>query len=539
MFSSALKSFSSNIGANYTIAPQPCSSAGAWNIFDARKKSTGKAASVFVFDKKSLEPPGGGLGGRGGASSVKRAHEEVIERLKKEASSLARLRHPSILELAEPVEETRNGGLMFATEPVTASLAGLLAEKDEQERAGRGSARGARNAVQVADGGATRTTAHETDELEIQKGLLQIAKGLEFLHEQAGLVHGNLTPDAIFVNHKSDWKISGLAFSGPASDSTKPSSMPPISLAEVLNHDPRLPRSVQLNIDYTSPDFVLDNNLTSSADMFSLGLLILAIYNKPHQSPLDTGASLSAYKRLFASSSTVPSKTNNFLCTGPLPKDLASELLPRLITRRPAQRLGAREFQQAQYFDNILVSTIRFLDALPAKTANEKAQFMKGLLRIVPQFPPSVLEKKVLPALLEELKDRDLLAASLQNVFAIVRAMPNGKPAFTEKVVPRLRDVFLTGVAGKAAAPERDPLKEAGLMVVLENTKTVSENTSGKEFRDGKSISRHRHGSFADALRHLAHYRSRPWLAKSCCGRRIAVYSASCATRAGLQHNQK
>lgn len=202
MFSNALKSFSSNINSNYTLSPQPTSFSGPWKIYDAKKKSTGKAASVFVFDKKSLEPPGGGsLGGRTGASSLKRTHEEVVERLKKEASSLARLRHPSILELAEPVEETRGGGLMFATEPVTASLSGLLQEKDEQEKAGGVGGRRSRYVIEESDGQKRRREL-EIDELEIQKGLLQISKGLEFLHESAGLVHANLTPEAIFVNAK-------------------------------------------------------------------------------------------------------------------------------------------------------------------------------------------------------------------------------------------------------------------------------------------------------------------------------------------------
>lgn len=202
MFSNALKSFSSNINANYTLSPQPTSYSGPWKIYDAKKKSTGKPASVFVFDKKSLEPPGGSsLGGRSGASSLKRAQEEVLERLKKEASSLARLRHPNILELVEPVEDTRGGGLQFATEPVTASLAGLLQEKDEQERAGGARGRGSRYVIEEADGQKRRREL-EIDELEIQKGLLQIAKGLEFLHESAGLVHANLTPEAIFVNAK-------------------------------------------------------------------------------------------------------------------------------------------------------------------------------------------------------------------------------------------------------------------------------------------------------------------------------------------------
>jgi SCY1-like protein 2 len=159
-------------------------------------------------------------------------------------------------------------------------------------------------------------------------------------------------------------------------------------------------------------------------------------------------------------------------------------VLPRLITRRPAQRLSAREFQQAQYFDNILVSTIRFLDSLPAKTPNEKSQFMRGLPRILNQFPKSVLEKKVLPALLEETKDRDLLSLVLQNTFKIMPMLASGKRVFPDVVIPRLREIFLT--QSKSATQERDSLKEAGLMVVLENIRIVGDNTTGKEFKDGK-----------------------------------------------------
>ena len=200
MFTSALKSFQSNISANYSLAPQPSSTSGPWKIFDAKHRKHGKQVSVFVFDKKALDPNSGGLGGRSSESSLKRARDEVLERLKKEASSLARLRHPSILELAEPVEDTRSGGLMFATELVTASLAGLLQEKDDEERAGGGSGR-SRYVIDESDG-TRRKRELEIDELEIQKGLLQIGKGLEFLHESATLVHGNLTPDAIFINAK-------------------------------------------------------------------------------------------------------------------------------------------------------------------------------------------------------------------------------------------------------------------------------------------------------------------------------------------------
>jgi SCY1-like protein 2 len=260
----------------------------------------------------------------------------------------------------------------------------------------------------------------------------------------------------------------------------------PISLSEALNYDARLPRHVQLNIDYTSPDFVMDGNVTSAADMFSLGMLIIALYNSPHKSPLDFNGSVSSYKRAFASSSSVPSKNNNFMSSQPLPKDVSSGVLDRLITRRPAQRQDAREFQQARYFDNILVSTIRFLDSLPAKTPQEKSQFLRGLPRILNQFPKSVMEKKILPALLDEMKDRELLTLILQNVFKIITVLPAGKRAFTEKVIPKLRETFLSTPApnSKGVAPDRDSLKEAGLMVLLENMQVAAENSSGKEFKD-------------------------------------------------------
>ncbi|TDZ36344.1 Protein kinase domain-containing protein ppk32 [Colletotrichum spinosum] len=482
MFSSALKSISStNITANYSISSTQTSSAGPWKIYDCKKKSTGKPYSVFVFDKKALDSHGNTLG-RSSAPAFKRATEEVVERLKKEASSLARLRHPSVLELVEPVEETRGGGLQFVTEAVTASLASLLQDKDDQERSGGVGGRSSRYVTEDSDG-VRRRRELEIDELEIQKGLLQISKALEFLHENAGLVHGNLTPDAILINAKSDWKISGLAFCGPSEGSSKATSFQPINLSEILDLDPRLPKFVQLNIDYTSPDFVLDNNFTSFADMFSLGLLAVALYNSPHKSPLEAHGSLSSYKRLFSSSSTTPSVSNGYLSSRPLPKELSTHVLPRLITRRPAQRLTAKEFQESEFFNNVLVSTIRFLDAFPAKTPNEKAQFMRGLVKVLPSFPKSVMEKKLMPALLEEMKDKDLIALILKNVFTIVDLLPAARRVFAELVRPSLKATFAPPPK-KDQLPERDPAKDAGLMVVLEHMSTICSNCNGKEFTD-------------------------------------------------------
>jgi SCY1-like protein 2 len=473
MFSTAFKSFTSNITANYDISKQSTATAGPWTIFDAKKKSTGAQTSVFVFKREALDVGSGGFGARASATSIRKVQDEVVDRLKKEASSLARLRHPSILQLVEPVEETRSGGLMFATEPVLASLAGALAQKDRRQSSD------SRTRPEREEGPSHALKDVDLDELEIQKGLLQVAKGLEFLHDQAKQVHGNLNPDAIFINAKSDWKISGLAYAGPPDGAEGHQPVPQISLSEVLHHDLRIPRFVQLNLDYTSPDFVLDSNVNFSADIFSLGLVLLACYRRPHTSPIETHGSQSTYKKICNSAATVPNPGNNYLCSNNLPRELA-QTLPRVLARRPAQRMSASEFQQSQYFDNILVNTMRFLDALPAKSPAEKSQFMRGLGRVMPQFPPSILGKKVLSALLDELKDRDLLALILQNIFHIIKTIPESKVAVSDKVLPSMKDIFLS----KSKSEERDTSKEAGLVIVLENLQLISRNCTAKQFKE-------------------------------------------------------
>jgi SCY1-like protein 2 len=216
--------------------------------------------------------------------------------------------------------------------------------------------------------------------------------------------------------------------------------------------------------------------------MFSLGLLCITLYNSPHRSPLDTHQSTSTYKRLFSSSSTVPNPSNKFLCKGTLPRELAQHVLPKLITRRPATRLTAKEFQQSEYFNNILVSTIRFLDSFPAKTPAEKSAFLRGLPKVLPSFPKAVMERKLLPALLEEMKDKDLISMILQNVFKIVDLLPAAKRAFGERVRPTLKEIFVTNVK---TPQEKDPARDAGLMVFLEHIKSAADNCSGKEFKDG------------------------------------------------------
>lgn len=115
----------------------------------------------------------------------------------------------------------------------------------------------------------------------------------------------------------------------------------------------------------------------------------------------------------------------------------------------------------------------------------EKSQFMRGLVKVLPSFPKSVLEKKVLPALLEEMKDRELLSLILQNIFKIIELLPTARRPFTEKIMPRLKEIFVP-TANSKGPTERDTAKEAGLVVLLDHIRAITNNCSGKEFKDGK-----------------------------------------------------
>ena len=97
-----------------------------WKIFAGVKKSTKQSAAVFVLEKRSLEAkyPGG---------ERRQERERILEQFKKSISQLTRLRHPQILTVQFPLEESRDC-LAFATEPVFASLANLLGQHENLPR---------------------------------------------------------------------------------------------------------------------------------------------------------------------------------------------------------------------------------------------------------------------------------------------------------------------------------------------------------------------------------------------------------------------
>ncbi|TXT13561.1 hypothetical protein VHUM_00928 [Vanrija humicola] len=395
--------------------------AGLWKVLSATHKTTGKDVSVWVFEKKVLD-------------GLRSGREYVIEQLKKEATALSRLRHPDILHMVEPLEETR-AELTFVTETVTATLGNLIA------------------AAKSGKGRSDDTGEVDLDEVEIQKGTLQIAKGLGFLHQQAKSVHLNLSPDAILINAKYTTPLQGTD-----GNPTR---------AQYPEVDGRLPPQVQWKLDYLAPEYAIEQQLSTANDLYSLGCVLYAVHmgkppfaNRGSLQSLRENADGGLARREYARGSRWDRSSNEL-----------KDLLPRLLTRNANGRISLASLATHPFFSSLAISTLNFLDptTFASKPREEKATFLRGLVRVLPTFSARLKKGKILLSLLEEMKDPYLLPFILPNVFEISKSL--SKEEFAT-VLPKLQPLFAL----------KDPPQN--MLTLLENLTLFEEKTSPQVFRE-------------------------------------------------------
>ncbi|KAF8432465.1 kinase-like domain-containing protein [Boletus edulis BED1] len=393
---------------------------GLWKVQGATHKVTSKRVSVWTFDKRAE------MEGLGPLSK-----ERVLEVMKAEAAALSKLRHPSILEMVEPLEETRNE-LIFATEPILSSLDMSISR------------------------GSHYTSLVELDEIEIQKGILQLCKGLSFLHSSANLIHSNLKPECVIINEAGDWKISGLGLTIPLMTADgSPSKW------EFPGFDGRVPPYIQRSFDYIAPEYALDEVLVTASDMYSLAAVMYAVHCKG-KPPFQNHGSLGGLRD--NAGRPVPD-------IGDLDTDL-QDLLRSLITRGSQSRPTPSTLPSHPFFSSLPISTLNFLDRsnFTAKTREEKISFMKGLTSVLGRFSEGLRIRKILPSLLEEMKDTHLLPYILPNVFVISNVL--SPTQFAQLVLPNLKPLFTV----------KDPPQN--MLTLLDNLEMLQSKTEKGVFRE-------------------------------------------------------
>ncbi|CAB0018305.1 unnamed protein product [Nesidiocoris tenuis] len=178
-----------------------------------------------------------------------------------------------IFQVVHSVEESGDT-LAFASEPVLGSLANILAYQEGIIGGGGMGGGGPPSALghMQAPRHSHAREYHFLD-IELKYGILQITEALSFLHYTGHVLHRNVCPSSILVTKKGTWKLGGLEFTERMNelDGLEPVSCQPWSS--------RVPKMAQPDLDFIAPEVQTMSQCSIKSDMFSLGMVISAIFN--------------------------------------------------------------------------------------------------------------------------------------------------------------------------------------------------------------------------------------------------------------------
>lgn len=369
-----------------------------WKVFSAVKKSSREPAAVFLFEKRVLD------------RWSRPDRDRMLELLRHGVCQLTKLRHPIVLTVQHPLEESRES-LAFATEPVFASLADILDRNDNQ------------CSVTPSD-----LAQYTLDDIEVKYGLYQIGVCLSFIHERADMVHGSVCPSSVIINRCGAWKLFAFEFSIAKADCTEQTrSMPKYS---VDSH-----ACTQPSLEIMAPELADGGALSPASDVFSLGCLVFAVFNRG-QPLFRCHSDWRQYKRLM-------SELKHTVLAGwqvlkPIPEPLR-ESVSHLLTYQPSQRPSALQFTEVRYFDDPGVRTLNYLDTLFDWDNRQKSHFYKSLPQHMSQFPHRVCLHRVVPLLSKEFINPAMVPFVLPTVFAVAEKATNDE--FMRHIWPHLVSV--------------------------------------------------------------------------------------------------
>ncbi|XP_032668175.1 SCY1-like protein 2 isoform X1 [Odontomachus brunneus] len=388
----------------------------AWRIYDGYRKKDRMEVSIFLFDKRSVEK----------LHKPKRK-EAVTDILREGATRMERFSHPKLLQ-AYKVEECADT-LAFASEPVLASLANVLAYKEQLANtlaAQSSTSMAKQNHPSATSHRSTFVKEYELLELEIKYGLLQITEALLFLHNIKYL-HRNVCPTSIIITKRGTWKLSGFEFTEKANEV-------PIAVQSWTKH---MSKMTQPNLDYIAPEVQQKKLGSFCNDMYSLGMTICAIYNEGR--PLiQANHSGSDYLKQLE---TLDDQVAVILPLVPMP---LREAVSRLLHKDPEQRPTAQVLTMIKFFRDPFVHALQFLDVSKMKDVCQKEHFYTTTLKeLLPYMPKKLWYQHIWTYLHAELQTQEVLSAVLQPVLYIVQnstqeeydqiLFPTLKPLFTNR----------------------------------------------------------------------------------------------------------
>ncbi|CAL1266831.1 unnamed protein product [Larinioides sclopetarius] len=396
-----------------------------WKIYEAVRKSDKREAAVFCFEKRCAEK----------LHKPKR-RETITEILRFSVRQLDRFKHPKMLTLYHPIEESSET-LAFATEPVLASLANILGYLEDR----------------LPQNLPNSVREYKFLDIEIKYGLLQVTEALTFFHYSCKLIHRNLCPQSVIINKRGTWKLAGLEFAERCNESDLMSPVPCQPFTS------KLPKMGQPDLDFTAPEVQATSTCSPLSDMFSLGMLICAVFNNGR--PLiDANHSTTNYNKQlelllllqYMKMSGDDRKDNRLRSCAmyqlenhvqdlmeKVPHHL-QEPLQSLLQTDPWKRPNAQNFSMIKYFSDPSVHALQYLDVIQMKDTTHKSHFYHSLKASLPGIPKKLWYMHVLPSLNSELQTPEVLAAALQPLLYMIEESTTDE--YTELILPVFRAVF-------------------------------------------------------------------------------------------------
>lgn len=365
--------FKTGIKGIYSISDTPKLTVGGWKVYPAKHRQTGKRVSVFIFDKSKFETQISRVHSQSTASqNIKLIIEDTYRILRFEISQLTRLKHPQILSVVEPCEETKLK-LTFVTESVNSTL--------------------------------IQFQTSEGDKFSIVKGLHEVGKALQFLHNNCNIVHHDVQPNSIFVTEEGDWKLGGFKFLKLMDD---------LSITErenyLLSNSVSVVPFANINLDFAAPELLIDGfgtRIATSNDIWSLGILIYCLYNNGEQliNCFDK-TSLSDYRAEFKSLERKYQSTNSQglrYIFKDIPESYWKEYFS-ILSKDPRARFTIDQFLALSIFQNSFIKVVLSLEEFSTNLPSEKTSFIEDLLKdddLSEKLPSSLVATKLVPTLVD------------------------------------------------------------------------------------------------------------------------------------------
>ncbi|KAK9085650.1 hypothetical protein Sjap_026061 [Stephania japonica] len=387
----------------------------AWKLYSAKSRGSAPAqypiVCVWVLDKRSLSEE------RLRAGLSKAAEDSFFEIVRADAARLLRIRHPGVLHVVQALDENKNA-MAMVTEPLFASVANTLGNFDNMAKVPK------------------ELKGMEMGVLEVKHGLLQVAESLDFLHNNARLIHRAISPETVFITSSGAWKLGGFGFAISADQSSDDVATQNFHYPEYDVEDSVLP--LQPSLNYTAPELVRNKavKVEYAADIFSLGCLA---YHLIARKPL-----LDCHNNVKMYTNSLTYLSNNAFSS--ISPELVHDL-QRLLSVNESSRPSASDFTGSPFFRNdTRLRALRFLDHMLERDNMQKSEFLKALSDMWKDFDSRVLRYKVLPPLCAELRNVVMQPMILPMVLTIAESQD--KNDFELYTLPALVPV-LSAAAGE------------------------------------------------------------------------------------------